>query len=128
MPIVHVEIAQGRADAEKKAILDGIHDALVECFKIPETDRNQVLREVLPEHLDSNKGKGFTLVELTVFPGRSAQAKGLLYKAIVRNLERAAHINPMDVMIVLHEPPLENWGIRGGEMASQVELGFKIDV
>jgi hypothetical protein len=32
------------------------------------------------------------------------------------------------VLIVLHEPPLENWGIRGGQAATDVQLGFKIDV
>ena len=26
------------------------------------------------------------------------------------------------------EPALENWGIRGGQAACDVELGFKIDV
>jgi hypothetical protein len=31
-------------------------------------------------------------------------------------------------MIVLLEPPLENWGIRGGRPASEVDLGFKIDI
>lgn len=31
-------------------------------------------------------------------------------------------------MIVLHEVPSENWGIRGGQAACDVSLGFKIDV
>ncbi len=33
-----------------------------------------------------------------------------------------------DIMIVLHEAPLENWGIRGGRPASEVDLGFKIEI
>ena len=32
------------------------------------------------------------------------------------------------VLVVLNEPALENWGIRGGQAACDVQLGFKIDV
>lgn len=128
MPIVHVHVRVGRAPAEKKAILDGVHAALVEAFRIPEQDRNQILHEHAPEHFESSKGPAFTLVELNVFPGRSAGAKRRLYESIVRNLERAPGIAPEAVLIVLHEPPLECWGIRGGKAGSDVELGFDVKV
>jgi phenylpyruvate tautomerase PptA (4-oxalocrotonate tautomerase family) len=32
------------------------------------------------------------------------------------------------VFIVLNEIPLDNWGIRGGIPASEVDLGFKVGV
>ncbi|BDG02152.1 tautomerase family protein [Anaeromyxobacter oryzae] len=128
MPIVHVHIRAGRPAAQRKAILDGVHAALVDAFRVPESDRNQILHEHAPEHLESPKGPEYTLVELTVFPGRSADAKRRLYEGIVRNLEHAPGIPPSAVMIVLHEPPLECWGIRGGKIASDVAIGFKVDV
>ena len=31
-----------------------------------------------------------------------------------------------DVLIVVHEPPLESWGIRRGRSAAEVELGFDV--
>ena len=31
-------------------------------------------------------------------------------------------------MVVLNEQPLENWGIRGGQAASDVSLGFQVKV
>lgn len=127
MPIVHVHVATGRGSAEKKAILDGVHAALVEAFRIPEHDRNQILHEHAPDHFESRHGPGFTLVEATVFPGRTPEAKKRLYAAIVRNLE-AAGIAPEKVMIVLHEPPLEDWGLRGGKPATELSFGFKLDV
>ncbi len=128
MPIVHVHVESGRSAPEKKAILDGVHAALVEAFRIPENDRNQILHEHAPEHFESRHGKGFTLVELSVFPGRSADAKRRLYAGIVENLARGAGIDREKVFIVVHEPPLESWGIRGGKAASDVSFGFKIDV
>jgi len=128
MPIVHVHVRAGRAAREKQAILDGVHAALVEAFRIPEHDRNQILHEHAPEHFESAKGPGFTLVELTVFPGRTPDAKRRLYAAIVGNLERSAGVAPADILVVLHEPPLECWGIRGGKAATDVGIGFKLDV
>ena len=36
-------------------------------------------------------------------------------------------IQPSDIIIALHELPLDNWGLRGLP-ASDVELGFKLEV
>jgi phenylpyruvate tautomerase PptA (4-oxalocrotonate tautomerase family) len=33
-----------------------------------------------------------------------------------------------DVLIVLHEVPLESWGVRGGTPASDVDLGLEVGV
>ncbi len=128
MPIVHVHVAAGRSAQAKKAVLDGVHAALVEAFRIPEHDRNQILHEHAPEHFESRHGAGFTLVEATVFPGRTAEAKKRLYAAITRNLQAGAGIDPAHVVVVLHEPPLECWGIHGGKAASDVRIGFALDV
>jgi phenylpyruvate tautomerase PptA (4-oxalocrotonate tautomerase family) len=128
MPIVHVHLRAGRPAAEKRAILDGIHAALVEAFRIPEHDRNQLLHEYAPDDFEARHGAGAVFVELTVFPGRTADAKRRLYEGIARNLERGAGVDPLRTLVVLHEPPLENWGIRGGKAATDVALGFKIDV
>jgi phenylpyruvate tautomerase PptA (4-oxalocrotonate tautomerase family) len=128
MPIVHVHVRAGRPAAERKAILDGVHAALVEAFRIPAQDCNQILHEHAAENFQAAKGPSFTLVEVTAFPGRSLDAKRALYAAIVRNLEAAAGIPPAAVMIVLHEPSMESWGIRGGQAATDVKLGFEVKV
>ncbi|TWH57301.1 phenylpyruvate tautomerase PptA (4-oxalocrotonate tautomerase family) [Desulfitobacterium sp. LBE] len=130
MPLVKVEILKGRSVDYRKAILDGIHSALVEAFKIPDYDRNQRLYELDSEHFEipDTKSEQCILIELTVFKGRSLEAKRHLYSAIVRNLEKNPGINGNDITIVIYEPPMENWGIKGGKPANEVDLGFKIDV
>ncbi|AFM43168.1 uncharacterized protein, 4-oxalocrotonate tautomerase [Desulfosporosinus acidiphilus SJ4] len=130
MPLVKVEILKGRSTEYKKAILDGVHSALVESFKIPDYDRNQRLYELDNEHFEfsDTKTDQCTIIDLTVFKGRSPEAKRLLYSAIVRNLQNNPGIDGEDITIVVHEPPLENWGVHGGKMASEVNLGFKVDV
>ena len=66
-------------------------------------------------------------IEISMFIGRSLQAKKELYRGIVSNLGNLG-VLASDVFIVLHEIPLENWGIRGGIPASEVDLGFKVGV
>jgi phenylpyruvate tautomerase PptA (4-oxalocrotonate tautomerase family) len=130
MPLVKIELQKGRSSEYKKAILNGVHSALVEAFKIPDYDRNQRIHELDPEciELPPNKTDQFTLIEITAFKGRSGLAKKNLFQSIVRNLQMSPGISGDDIMIIIHEPPLENWGIRGGQPANEVDLGFNIEV
>lgn len=123
MPLVHVHLARGRTAAQRAAILDAVHAALVEAFRIPADDRNQILHQHEPEDFQARRGPGAVFVEVTAFPGRSPSAKKALFAAVVRNLATAG-VEPAAVLVVLHEPPLESWGIRGGLPASEVDLGF----
>lgn len=130
MPLVKIEMVKGKSDDYKKAVLNSVHQALVACFKIPDDDRMQRLYELEKKHFEisSNKSDDFIIIELTVFKGRSDEAKKTLYQAIVDNLHHSIGINKNDVLIVINEPPLENWGIGGGKPASEVDLGFDINV
>lgn len=130
MPLVKVEIVKGKNPEYKKAIMDGVHSALVETIKIPDWDRNQRLYEVDPENFEMppDRTDKNTIIEITMFKGRSFEAKRNLYQSIVRNLGSAPGIGGNDIVIVLLEPPMENWGVRGGYPANEVDLGFKIDV
>jgi 4-oxalocrotonate tautomerase family enzyme len=130
MPLVKVEILKGKSSEYKKALMDGIHSALVEAIKIPDDDRMQRLYELGYENFEiaSSKTENITLIEITMFAGRSSEAKKKLFKGIVENLAKAPGINGNDITIVLNEPPLENWGIRGGKPANEVNIGFKIEV
>ena len=68
-----------------------------------------------------------TYIECTQFPGRSLEAKKRLYRLLVDRLE-ALGTPRRDVVIVLHEPPIENWGVHGGRPASEVDLGYSLNV
>jgi phenylpyruvate tautomerase PptA (4-oxalocrotonate tautomerase family) len=131
VPLVKVEMYEGKPQEYKTAVLDGVHRALVTAFKIMEDDRVQRLYELKPQHFERRTAKysdNFTIIEITIFKGRSLTAKKNLYREIVKNLAEKPGIKPADVLIVLHEPPLENWGVAGGKPASEVDLGFDINV
>lgn len=129
MPLVRIEILKGRSREEKERLLEAVHAALVEAFEIPDDDRTQRLVEHDPENFEIEPGRSerYTLIEITAFPGRSTAAKRTLYRTIVRHLADLG-VPGRDITVVLQEPPMENWGIRGGRSADEVDLGFSTEV
>jgi phenylpyruvate tautomerase PptA (4-oxalocrotonate tautomerase family) len=124
MPLVRLEVRQGRSATHKQALLDAAHAALVEALEIPDHDRMQRIVEHAHEdfELPPASSNNFVLVEVTMFAGRSRQAKRHLYQALVRNLGELG-VAPADVLVVLHEPPMDNWGIRRARWPARSTLG-----
>ena len=100
-------------------------------FQIPNEDKHVRLIEHLPHRLAHPPGLAMpdlmTLVSIDAFAGRSIDAKRHLYREIVERLE---HLGiPRDhVSITVRDLPRENWGIRGGQAASDIDLGFHVEV
>ena len=129
MPLARIEVRKSRPAQEVAAIIEAVYQAQREALKVPEGDRQIRYIEHRPEHFAVPPGKteNYTLVEMVLFPGRSLDAKRNLYKSIVRRFGKLG-IAPPDVFIIVYEPPLDNWGIRGGVPASEVDLGFNLNV
>jgi phenylpyruvate tautomerase PptA (4-oxalocrotonate tautomerase family) len=129
VPHVRIEIVKGRSLEERQQLFQAVHDALMEAFRIPDNDRTQRIVEHKPENFEIPPGSSdrYTLIEITAFPGRSADAKRNLYRTLVHRLGQIA-IDPTDVSVVILEPMLESWGVRGGHSAADVDLGFSLDV
>ena len=129
MPLTKIEVRRSWPPEQVQAIIEGVYLAQREALQVPAYDRQVRYIEHRPEHFHVSPGRSenYTLVEITLFAGRSIEAKRTLYKTIVKNLG-ALGIAPDDVFIVLNEVALGNWGIRGGVPASDVELGYKLNV
>ncbi len=124
-----LEMRRGRSPEQKRALLAAVHESLRTAFKIPAHDRTQRVVDYLPEDFEIPPGKtdAYTLVTITAFPGRSIEAKRALYRGIVERFD-VIGVAPTDVFIVMHEVPLENWAMRGGVPASDLDLGFSLKV
>ena len=131
MPTVLIEVRKPYTPEQEMGLMEAVHAALREAFKIKPGDRDVRLivhdphRFACPPACETPEA--FTLVGIDAFAGRSVDAKRNLYRAIVANLEPFG-IPKNHVKIVLREQPRENWGIRGGQAACDVDLGFKVDV
>lgn len=129
MPDVLVEIRQGWLAGRGIQFLATIQDAISETLRTPAHDK--ILR--LVQHARDDfaipdwAGERFTHLEITMFPGRSVATKRALYKAIVSNLERFG-VPANDVKIILIEVPRENVGMRGGNAASDFDIGYETAV
>lgn len=58
---------------------------------------------------------------------RSDEAKRQLFADVVNNLELLG-VPRSEVRIFVIEAPASHWGVNGGLPASEVDLGFKVDV
>ena len=110
-------------------VIEAVQSAMLAALKIPDWDRDVTVDTYSETHriVPTGRSQRFTRVEITMFAGRSIEAKRSLYKAIVQNLA-ALGVPELEIKIVLNEQPLENWGVRGGLPASEIELSFKVDV
>ena len=114
MPLAKIEVRRSRPAEEVTALMEAVYVSMREALKLPEGDRQIRYIEHRPEHfwVAPGKSENYTLVEVLMFPGRSIEAKRMLYQGIAQRFG-ALGIAPIDVMVVLTEPPMGSWGPRG---------------
>ena len=131
MPSILIEVRKKYTPEQEIALMDAVHSAVQEAFKILPGDKNVRLivheshRFAYPPTRENPEM--YTHISIDCFAGRSLDAKRNLYRTIVQNLEGFG-IPKDHIKILLREIPRENWGIRGGQAACDVDLGFKVDV
>ncbi|MBV9221880.1 MAG: tautomerase family protein [Methylobacteriaceae bacterium] len=121
MPLTRVSMRLGTSPAYRKAILDGIYQAMRETFDVPENDRFMVITEHEPDNLDHaasylgiDYSDDLVLVQLTVSNTRSVEQKKALFKRIAERLGRDPGLRPEDVFVNLVEVAKENWSFGRG--------------
>jgi 5-carboxymethyl-2-hydroxymuconate isomerase len=131
MPSVLIEVRRRYSEEEEVALMEAVHSALREAFKILPGDKHVRLIVHEPHRFacppDRERPEQYMHISIDAFAGRSLEAKRNLYRTIVANLEPLG-IPATHVKILLREIPKENWGIRGGQAGCDVDLGFNIEV
>ena len=75
----------------------------------------------------SDRSERYTIIEVSLFEGRSVGAKRALIQAMIDQLQDLAGIPAQDIEITLFETPKVNWGIRGMN-GEDLSLGYRVDV
>ncbi|MCL5285400.1 MAG: tautomerase family protein [Nitrospirae bacterium] len=131
MPSILIEVRKRYPHEEEIALMEAVHAALREAFRILSHDKNIRLIVHEPHRFacppDREKPEFYTHISIDAFAGRSLEAKRNLYRTIVKNLEPFG-IPKNHIKILLREIPRENWGIRGGQAGCDVDLGFDVEV
>jgi len=106
-----------------------IHKALVEALVYPvdkkfhrfiSLDKSEFIFPVDRSHQ-------YTIIEISMFEGRSIEAKKSLIKLLFQYIEQDVGIAPQDVEITIFETPKHNWGIRG-QCGDELGLGYQVNV
>jgi len=128
MPLVEIDLLEGRSEAELDAISDAVHEAMVAVLDAPQRDRFQIITERSPSrlrfdanYLDIDRDEGFVLIRITLSAGRTTEAKQAFYRRLVELLAERTGMRTENLAVVLIENAREDWSFGKGQ-ASYVEL------
>jgi hypothetical protein len=119
-----------KALAEKREGLSkAIHESLMEAFALPEDKRFHRFIGLEKEDFlyPSDRSEHYTIIELSLFEGRSVEAKKQLINRLFSKAKAYAGIEAQDLEITLFETPKCNWGIRGMP-GDELALNYKVNV
>jgi hypothetical protein len=119
VPLVRIDLVEGRSPAEIRAIADAIHDAIVAEYGIPPRDRFQVITERPASFIIAeDAGLGFergdvVVIQIFTQRGRASESKQRLFAEIARRLG-ALGVAGEDVFIGYVENGPEDWSFGFG--------------
>jgi 4-oxalocrotonate tautomerase len=120
MPLLYVDLIEGRTPVEIRALLDAIHETVVEAFGVPERDRYQVVRSH-PAHeivtLDTGLGierSARQVVLHMVSRRRPRELKQKFYELLASRLADRCRIDPADLIVSITENDDEDWSFGHG--------------
>lgn len=120
MPLLRVDVYEGRSDEQLQGVLDALHRAMLAAFKVPARDRYQIVHEHKPSRmimedtgLDIPRTASFVFVQVTTRP-RSREMKETFYRLAVEELAKSCGIAPSDVMINMVTCTDEDWSFGMG--------------
>ena len=122
MPLARVSLRKGKPAPYRKAILEGIYQALRETFNVPEGDRFMILTEhdqddfvYDPTYLGIQRSDDLVYIQITVSNTRPTAQKQKLYRRIAERLTENPGLRAEDIFINLVEVLPENWSFGHGE-------------
>ena len=127
MPFIRTCVHHESSAAQRAAIVQGIHQALVQAIGMPADELfNRVTAYRSDEFFFSQTFNGYArsnrpvVIEITMRRGRSDAMKRELYRLIAQNLQEQAQVHPNDVFIFVHENDYSDWSVGGGKFAMAI--------
>jgi len=102
-------------DPIKARLSDTIHACVVEALQYPSDKRAHRFFPLDPSdfYCPAGRTNGYTILEFSMFEGRSVEAKKTLIRLLFARVSEACGITPTDLEITITETPRANWGFRG---------------
>src|SRR5262245_33348286 len=96
-------------------VSDVIHSCVVDALQYPFNKPAHRFFQLDKTEFFYQEGRTerYTIIELSMFEGRTADTKRKLIRLIFERFEERLGISPIDVEITIFEAPKHNWGFRG---------------
>lgn len=108
---------------------DVIHSCVVDALHYP-SDKRAHRFIALDEgdfYMPAGRTQQYTIIEISMFEGRSVEAKKHLIRLLIERLHDQMGIAHQDIEITIFETPRHNWGIRGLP-GDELDLNYRVKV
>ncbi|WP_332697823.1 tautomerase family protein [Halalkalibacter lacteus] len=118
-----------RLNPIKETLSNVIHSCMVEALEFPSDKKFHRFFPMDKEdfYFASGRTESYTVIEISMFEGRTVEAKKHLINLLFERINSELSISPQDVEITIFETPKHNWGIRGLP-GDELALNYKVNV
>ncbi|QNK82507.1 tautomerase family protein [Nakamurella sp. PAMC28650] len=120
MPLVRIDVQEGRTAEQLRRIADVVQEAMLDVFAAPARDRYQIITEhPVGQIIVQDTGLGIErsdgVVVLQIFEqGRDAEQKQAAYAALSERLEARCGVRPEDLIVSMTENTPADWSFGMG--------------
>ena len=121
MPLVRIDMLEGRTDDELSLLLDTVQDCVVEAFGVPERDRYQIVHEhkkgrmvFLDTGLGFDRSDDMIAIQFFTSP-RTHVEKMTVFKLLSEKLGAKCGLDPKDLFVSVFTNRDEDWSFADGE-------------
>jgi phenylpyruvate tautomerase PptA (4-oxalocrotonate tautomerase family) len=120
-----------RLNPIKAALSQTLHGCVVEALKFPADKRAHRFFPMAREDFyipgGQDRTDAYTIIEISLFEGRSLAAKKQLIRLLFERLQASHALAPADVEVTLTETPRHNWGFRG-QPGDEIGLDYQVTI
>ncbi|MDQ4501718.1 tautomerase family protein [Sinomonas sp. ASV322] len=120
---------RGSLEQRRLALSEAIHEAIMVALEYPPEKKFQrfIALDAFDFIYPDDRGEEYTIIEISMFEGRTDAAKRALIAELFARVEAKAGVSPHSLEITITETPKLNWGIRG-QNAADLALNYRVDV
>ena len=113
----------------KGLLSDVIHSCVVDALHFPRDKRAHRFFQMESDefYYPASASPRYTIIEISMFEGRSVEAKKALIRLIFERVGSQCQRLPGEIEITITETPRHNWGFRG-QPGDEVGLSYKVEV
>ncbi|WP_144638270.1 tautomerase family protein [Bordetella genomosp. 13] len=119
MPVLNLQIMQGRTGSEKTALLQNVTQAVESSIAAPLPSIRIVLDEVAADNVivGGKIGHPMALALVRLIAGRDEAKKAALIAAVSKAIHTSIGIPEQDVRVIITDVPKTDMGVAGGVTA-----------